>query len=149
MQSITNSNFAAKTLDLRGIRLSEEPATTCKLTITFAYSITIKFHPTIQWSFPTNIHNFLMIRIFLQMILSNFFNGPNELLDDISWVIWSLKSFFKNSFVSPSPYMSAYSHKSCLPPKLRNSNRSFTKVFENPIHAINKGKEHFDSYLLA
>jgi len=149
MQSITSSNFAAKTLDPPAIRLPEEPVTTCKLTVTFACSITIKFHPTIQRSFSANIHNFLMMRIFLQMILRNFFNGPNEILDDITWIIWSLKSFFKNSFVSPSPQMSSCNHESCLPPKLRNSNRSFTKVFENPIHAINKGKEHFDSYLLA
>ena len=140
MQSITNSNFAAKTLDPPAIRLSEEPATTCKLTITFACSITIKFHPTIQRSFPANIHNCLMMRIFSANDLEQFFNGANEILDDISWVIWSLESFFKNSFVSLSPQMPACSHESCLQPKLRNSNRSFARVFENPIPAINKGK---------
>jgi len=75
------------------------------------------------------------------MILRDFFNGHDELLDYISWIIRSLEPFFKNSFVSPCPQMPTCSHERCLPPRVDNSIPSFTEVFKNPFPAINKGKE--------
>jgi len=67
-------------------------------------------------------------------------NFSSKILDRQDRVIWLLKIFFKNSFVSPGPHEPTSGHESCLPIYTMTINTLLTNVIKNPIPAI-KSKE--------
>jgi hypothetical protein len=116
--------------------------------------MTIKFNPSLLRMLPTYENCFSVSRT-LKKIIGAIFDSAKEGLNDTSWISWFLKIILKNCFISPIPQMPTSSHKSCLPPRVKNGFPMLVKVIKNPVPAI-KSKEvsypirrnKYDPYLI-
>ena len=132
MISITHSNLLEVAFDPSAIRVSKKPSTPCKSTRSLPSTITIKLNPTHLRSHPTDVYSFLLMRTFMHQLRIVFYFS-SKLLNYQFWIAWSLKSYFKNRFVSPIPQIPTCCHESSLPS---------SRIISNPFFLLRLLKIH-------